>query len=436
MRAARRLLGPRRADERGGSCEPIEAPRVYAQLAPSVEPGAQPAAPPSGSPSQGPIVTLPSSPAGARPQQGGGEALLALPKRADGTLAQDFELAPGTRLVDSYWSPVLCATVARLVGDPSASPAELVSVLPEDVAVVPNHVYTTAADTVTPLAVDDPDPYRRLQHGLDRLGVEAAAGISTGAGARVAVLDSAPEVDHRDLDGVRVLAVPGGPPTAAATHGTLTTGVIAAVTGNGYGISGVAPGAEVLAVAVCTPLGATAQDSCGLFDLLRGLDLAWGEQARVFNLSLVGPANPLLERATRRLDELGAVVVAAAGNEGTDAPRYPAAYPSVVGVGALGPEDVVYARSNSGLSAELWAPGAEVLSTAPGGAFAFASGTSFAAAHVSGALAILIGSGAEPLAARQALFQAVPQTGGPGARRTIAPLCEALGRLGQRCEAP
>ena len=294
----------------------------------------------------------------------------------------------------------MCATIARVVGDPLSDPYDLVANLPSDAAVAPNHVYTSAADRVKPA----PDSYRGLQHSLDRLGVDAARSVSTGAGVRVAVLDSAPQTDHPDLPPVRVAKIDGGP-RDVGVHGTLTTGVIAAIANNGFGIAGVAPSAVVIAIPVCTPLGASPRDSCGLFDLLRGLDVAWKERAQVLNLSLVGPANPLLERAVDRLDDLGAIVVAAAGNEGIDEARYPASYPSVVGVGAVDVNGARYEHSNGGRSAQIWAPGTDVLSTVPGGAFAFASGTSFAAAHVTGALAVLIGSGAAPDAARRALFQ-------------------------------
>jgi subtilisin family serine protease len=404
------------------TCDPIEAPRL-AQLAPSAEPGLL------GSHvgvAEGPIVSLAEVHDETVPQQVGGEALLVLPKRPDGTLAHGYKLAPGARIVDSFWSPVLCATIARVVGDPLSDPYDLVAKLPSGAAVAPNHVYTSAADRVEPA----PDTYRNLQHALDQLGVDAARAVSQGAGVRVAVLDSAPQTDHRDLPPIRVIPLTGGP-HGVGVHGTLIAGVIAAIANNGFGIAGVAPAAEVIAIPVCTPLGATPRDSCGLFDLLRGLDVAWKEHARVLNLSLVGPANPLLERAVNRLDDLGAIVVAAAGNEATDEARYPAAYPSVVGVGAIDANGARYERSNGGPSAQIWAPGTEVLSTVPGGAFAFASGTSFAAAHVSGALAVLIGSGATPDAARRVLFQAARTDAKPAP--AVAPLCGALARLGHEC---
>jgi len=447
-------VGASAAEPADDACAPLDAPRTWVRLAASGERGVAPA--PSARPRSGPdapepgaIVDLPALPAAGAEQQQGGEALLFLPKREDGSLADDFTLARGTRVVASYWSRVLCATVARLVGDPSAAPADLLDALPDDVAVVPNHVYTTAAAEVEPApetspqngASSDPapdaspDPYRGLQHGLDRLGVDAARPVSEGAGARVAVLDSAPQADHRDLR-LELLAVPDGPDTAAAVHGSLSVGVIAAVSRNGFGMAGAAPRAHVVAIPVCTPHGSTASDRCGLFDLLRGLDVAWGARAQVLNLSLVGPANPLLERATARLDELGLVIVAAAGNEATAAPRYPAAYASVVGVGAVDREGRPDPRSNRGPSAEIRAPGVEVLSTVPGHAFAFGSGTSLAAAHVSGALAVLVGSGATPLEARTALFQA-SRVASPGAATpNLAPLCDALALLGRPCPAP
>ncbi len=408
-------------------CAPIEAPRQIAQLAPSEEPGVM------GSHvgvAEGPIVSLAQSHDEKGSQQAGGEALLVLPKRADGTLAHGYQLAPGARIADSFWSPVLCATIARVVGDPLSDPYDLVAKLPSDAVVAPNHIYASAADRVEPAPAPAPDSYRKLQHSLDELGVDAARAVSTGAGVRVAVLDSAPQTDHPDLPPVRVSPLTAGP-QGVGVHGTLTTGVIAAVANNGFGIAGIAPAAEVIAIPVCTPLGATPRDSCGLFDVLRGLDLAWKEHAQVLNLSLVGPPNPLLERAANRLDDLGAIVVAAAGNEGIDEARYPAAYPSVIGVGAIDAKGARYDRSNGGPSARIWAPGTEILSTVPGGAFAFASGTSFAAAHVTGALAVLIGSGATPDAARRAMFQTA-RSGGPSSPQ-MAPLCSALGQLGHAC---
>lgn len=411
-----------------GPFEPFPASAAPMRLA-SAEPGVAPAQPQGGA-----ITSLPEPPAQdvAAPR---GEALLALPKDASGAIPSDVVLAPGARIASSYWSPVLCATVARVVGPPELEPAALVPGLPPTAAVVPNSVYATAQAELepAPLPVRGPDPYRPLQYALDQLGVERAQSVSNGAGVRVALLDSAPAPRHRDLPPIELLALEDGPSAETGAHGTLIAGVLAAIPGNAFGIAGVAPGAGILAVPVCTPLGDSASDRCLLYDMLRGVDRAFEAEAHVVNLSLVGPANPLLERSMARLDELGVLVVAAAGNEGTDEPRYPAAYPSVIGVGAADRERRLYARSNRGLSAEIFAPGAEILSSVPGDAFAFGSGTSFAAAHVSGALSVLIGAGAPPLEARAALFRQAAEASEGESLALLPPLCDVLARLRRAC---
>ena len=179
-----------------------------------------------------------------------------------------------------------------------------------------------------------------------------------------------------------------------------------------------------------------------MFDLLRGVDRAWVEEARLVNLALVGPPDPVLERAMDRLRQLGVLVVAAAGNEGTDHPRYPAAYPSVIGVGALDEHDRRWPRSNYGAAASLLAPGVEVLSTIPGDRFAFADGTSLAAAHVSGLLSVLLAASDQPELVRRAFLDAGHQAalassrragGGAPAGAVLPRLCDVLPALGQAC---
>lgn len=411
------------------------APVATAQLAASAAAAAG---------SGGGIIELPDPPR-FEPETLSGEVLLALPKDDRGALPEGTRLGEGARIAASFFSPVLCATVARVVGPEGATAKALVPELPDTAMVVPNTVYFTAQAELRPVdPVDDapareatplpsPDPYRIYQYGLEQSGAQQARGVSDGSGVRVAVLDSAPQATHRDLAAVRLDRFEGGPGEAAAVHGTLVSGVIAATENNGFGMAGVAPGAQLLAIPVCTPAGATAADRCTLYDLLRGVDHAWARGARILNLSIVGPANPLLERSMSRLDQLDVLVVASAGNEGTDAPRYPAAYPSVIGVGASNRERQRHAGSNHGPSAEILAPGVEILSAVPGDAFAFGSGTSLASAHVSGVLGILLGAGAEPATARAALFQtAVDGVSGEGPV-LLPTVCAVLARIDRAC---
>ena len=366
-----------------------------------------------------------------------GEALVAIPKGSDGLVPSDLELAPGAKLVGSFFSPVLCATIARIEGPKDVAPEALVESAPEGAAVVGHPEYTVAATEVR--AFDPsapPDPYRPYQYALTQLDAERAWNVSAGEGATIALLDSAPATAHEELTHVELVpaegpdAGDGAATPAAALHGTLMAGVIGAQHGNGVGISGVAPGARVIAVPVCAPRGDGTADRCPLYDVLRGIDAAWEADADVLNLSLVGPSNPLLERSVARMERLGRLVVAAAGNEGTSTPRYPAAYPSVIGVGAIDADGNRYARSNTGLGVDVFAPGVEILSTRAPSGFAFGDGTSLAAAHVSGALAVLRASGVDAPTARAAIDGA-----DGGGTETLAPLCDLLAASGseERC---
>ncbi len=414
---------------------------------PGVEPGTVPAA--SGVDTDvdvGAIVRLPaaSSRAGAGGEKPEGEreseAILALPKDGSGSIPTDFELGAGARISQSFFSPVICATVARVTGPAGATPTQLVTVVPEGSIVVPNDVYASATAELEPIESarkSEADPYAPLQYGLAMTGVRAARRLGSGGGVRVALLDSAPEVDHRDLSGSKIEPLTESDRPEIGVHGTLMAGVIAAVEGNGFGIIGLAPDAELVSIPICRPVG-VAGGTCTIFDLLQGLDRAWESKSAIVNLSLSGPPNPLLERGVGRLEELGVVVVAAAGNEGTDKKRYPAAYPSVIGVGAVDREGALFDRSNRGTWVELYAPGVEILSTVQGSAFAFGNGTSLAAAHVTGSLVILTGLTQDSRIARAELFRTAhsrrqhAKTGGP---MIMPPVCEVLARMGFQCAA-
>jgi subtilisin family serine protease len=411
-----------------------------------------PRRPDRGDAEQGHIVALPELQAGDDLGPADGEALLVLPKGPNDLLPDGFELGPGARIARSFWSPVLCSTVVHVVGPRDASLAALVPKVPDTAELVPNRRYHTVAMDVRPFdpssATTGPDPYVKLQHGLARTGVLEGRPALAGAGITVAVLDSAPEVAHRELGHVRVSPLENGPASTPALHGTLIAGVIAAAENNAFGIAGIAPKAEILAIPVCTPLSPKGTvDQCQMADLLRGLDEAWKQGARVVNLALVGPPDPVLERAVNRMRELGVVLVAAAGNDGRTAARYPAAYPSVLGVGAVEPDGKPWPRSNHGPWVSILAPGTEILSTTPGNAFAFGDGSSLAAAHVAGLLTVAMAAADTPEAARLALLEAA--RGGhtpidaayvPPARVTpsqpMPRLCEIVPLLGRACPPP
>ncbi|MEZ4334215.1 MAG: S8 family serine peptidase [Myxococcota bacterium] len=436
--------------EEAPPCGPFESgPTRVVQLAADRtlrDPGVQ--APVAAGPVAGPgaIVPLPGSGGTSgrdadEPGDGGdeqaSEALLALPKNAAGAIPTDFELGREAKIAQSFFSPVICATVARVTGPPGARLDQLVTVVPETGLVVPNDVYASAAAEVTPLvlpAESSADPYVPLQYGLAISGVREARSLGAGEDVRIALLDAAPERSHRDLGADRIEAVEmetKGPPSV---HGTLMAGVIAATEGNGFGIAGLAPRAHVVSIPICQASGA-AGGRCTIYQMLQGFDRAYDAEAVLVNLSLTGPPNPLLARGVARLEELGLVVVAAAGNEGREDRRYPAAYPSVIAVGAVDREGRPFASTNRGSWVELYAPGVEVLSTVPGSAFAFGNGTSLAAAHVTGSLAVLTGIVGDARHARSALFQAVNARAATGLP-TMPALCDVLARADHPCSRP
>ncbi len=369
------------------------------------------------------------------------EAILALPKDEAGQIPTDFELGAGAKIADSYFSPVTCATIARIEGPPGASIQQLVTVVPDGSALVRNDVYASAAAGVEPVGAAEaagPDPYESLQYGLAITGIREAREVATGEGVTIALLDSAPETGHADLSGAKIRPVEDDHlAREIGVHGTLMAGVISATEGNGFGIAGMAPDAELVSIPICRPKGA-AGGRCTIYDIVRGLDRAWGAEASIVNLSLSGPSNVLLERGVARLEELGAVVVAAAGNEGTDEKRYPAAYPSVIGVGAIDSEGRRFVNGNRGAWVELMAPGVDVLSTVPGNAFAFGNGTSLAAAHVTGMLAVLTQATGNAKLARGELFRAVSVRASRSrdARKRLPPVCEVLARTERPCRSP
>lgn len=230
------------------------------------------------------------------------------------------------------------------------------------------------------------DPSNGLQYALVKLDVARAQAFARGGGTLIAVIDSGVDYTHPDLRGSVVEAFSGVTAAANDPHGTEISGIIAA-----HGIvRGVAPEANLLDVRVFAsdrgrPSTATT------FNIVRGIDWALSRRARVLNMSFAGPSDSLLEASIKAATAKRAITVAAAGNGGPQAaPAYPAAYPGVIAVTAIDVADRPYTLANRGNYISVAAPGVDVLAPSGNHAHQIVSGTSYAAAHVSGIVALMV----------------------------------------------
>lgn len=277
------------------------------------------------------------------------------------------------------------------------------------------------------------DPYFSSQWGLHNTGqtvftagtadadIDApeAWAITRGAGATVAVVDAGIDVTHPDLAG-QLWGNPGergggresngidddgngriddwrgwdfvnsdnSIETESNFHGTHVAGTVAAVTDNGVGVAGVAPDAKVLPVKIFGAPGSTASSSA----IATAFDYAGSLGVDVVNASLGGLGTSQVVTTAMNAHP-NTLYVVSAGNDGADAASY---FPcnstaaNLVCVGASTNVDQPADFSNTSATVvDLFAPGQDVLSTTLSGGFAYASGTSMAAPHVSGAAALL-----------------------------------------------
>ena len=283
------------------------------------------------------------------------------------------------------------------------------------------------------------DPYGSLQYGARAVHADRAHAWETGRGVRIAIVDTGVDTNHPDLiDRVvkTVNFVEGGEKTFTTDqHGTAVAGVIGARADNGIGIYGIAPDADLLAVKACWHRGSGGLEAwCSSWTLAKAIDFAIVERVRVLNLSLSGPADPLLGRLIAKAVQEQSITVVAAVMEGGDpALSFPSSLSTVIAVVASDAQGNVRARVGKHPAA-LAAPGIEVLTTVPHGAYNFLSGSSFASAHVSGIVALLLE--ANPRLSPQQVKEVLVDSGRPvktndpeAASIRHVDACEALRRV-------
>lgn len=232
------------------------------------------------------------------------------------------------------------------------------------------------------------------------IGVQLAWSISTGSGARsepvvVGVLDARVAAGHPELAGAVLEgynAVEGGSNTSGGSdwHGTHIAGLIAARANNFEGIAGISWGAQILPVRVVSNSGF---GTAGWF--ADGLTWAADAGADVVNISLGYPVgSDIMEDAVEYALDAGVVIVASSGNSPGAPVAYPAAYDDVIAVGAMDGRGEIWPNTSIGPELDLLAPGVDIFSlvdspSTPNG-YGRATGTSFAAPHVAGTVALML----------------------------------------------
>jgi subtilisin family serine protease len=225
------------------------------------------------------------------------------------------------------------------------------------------------------------------QYVVNKLKLGEAHRVATGSNVLVAVIDSQIDTKHPDLAASIVEQYDAvGRADKPDAHGTGMAGAIAAQ----RKLLGVAPGAKILAIHAFSP-DSTDSPQATTKHILAGLEYAIKRGARVINMSFAGPYDPVLQLAIKKARDKGVVMIAAAGNAGPKSPPlYPGADPNVIAVTATDANDKIFAKANRGPQVALAAPGVEILEPAPNGGYQLTTGTSVAAAHVSGVAALLI----------------------------------------------
>ena len=246
------------------------------------------------------------------------------------------------------------------------------------VGMQPNYLYRLAQAEQIPIAAD--------QYAPQKIDLPEAHRLARGNRILVAIINSKIDASHPDLAGAITASFDAAADNEAPhSHGTGMAGAIAAH----RNMLGTAPGVGLLTVRAFSAQAGSAEGTT--FNILKGLDWAASQGARVVNMSFAGPPDPRLRDALAKANNKGMVLIAAAGNAGPNSPPlFPAADPSVIAVTATNANDGLFEGANRGNYIAVAAPGVDILAPAPDGAYQFTTGTSVAAAEVSGVAALLI----------------------------------------------
>ncbi|MHB2026172.1 MAG: S8 family serine peptidase [Elusimicrobiota bacterium] len=233
----------------------------------------------------------------------------------------------------------------------------------------------------------------RITWNIQRVDAPAAWNYTQGGGVKVAVIDTGIDYNHPALKmnvagGYNAITGKSDPQSYKDDngHGTHVSGIIAA---DGLRLAGVAPHAKLYAVKV---LGSDGGGSLG--DVIKGIIWSADHQMQVANMSLgTRQPSPAMAQAVEYAAFEGTVIVAAAGNSSGGPVSYPGADPYAIAVSASDYQDHLAPFSSVGPQVKFIAPGQDIVSSWIGGGYANLSGTSMAAPHVTGLIALSLSQG-------------------------------------------
>lgn len=237
------------------------------------------------------------------------------------------------------------------------------------------------------------DTYFGNQWGMAKIGSPLSWDSTTGSSSvKIAILDTGIDSGHGDLkDKISAAKNFTTNKTIADRngHGTHVAGIAAATTNNAKGVAGVSYNSSLMIGKVLSDNGSGSYSW-----VANGIVWAANNGAKVINMSLGGPsASQALEDAINYAWGKGVIVVAAAGNENTSNPSFPAYYPNVIAVAATDESDNRASFSNFGNWVDIAAPGVNILSTYPRSGktdrYAYLGGTSMASPFVAGLAALV-----------------------------------------------
>jgi subtilisin family serine protease len=303
------------------------------------------------------------------------------------TESQVQALADRHRLarIESQSIPLLAGTVFRWRIPDNRTLDRVVSELSidSDVRLAQGNVFYHAQDAGTKVQAEGDAG----QYALAKLHLPEAHLLARGTDVAIAVIDSGIDVTHPELAGAVIGTYDAlNSKEGAHPHGTGVAGTIVAHSR----LVGSAPAAHILAIRAFAANPSNGAESTS-FVVLKALNYAAQQNAQIINMSFAGPADPLVQQALAASSARGIVLVAAAGNAGPNSPPlYPAADSHVIAVTATDSGDHLFAQANRGAYVAIAAPGVDILMPAPEDKYQVNSGTSFAAAYVSGLAALLI----------------------------------------------